>query len=90
MTRFSSLPAQLGITAVLATVLSFATPVFVDRQEFTKAVVNYSKNPSADNDAILRIESAKNQRISLTTHIEASGSSLCLDERRLVLSSSMA
>jgi hypothetical protein len=41
MTSFSSLPAQLGITAVLALVASVAMPVFVDCREFTNAVDNY-------------------------------------------------
>jgi len=61
------------ITAVLATSLSFAIPVFVDRHEYAKAVSNYVKNPSSENDAILRVERAKNQRIVLRTHIEAAG-----------------
>ena len=73
MRRIGRLPAQLVITAVLATALSFVTPVFVHRNEFTKAVVDYVKNPNSENDAILRVERAKNQRIALRTHIEAAG-----------------
>jgi len=73
MPRSASLPAQLVITALLATVVAFAIPVFVDRQEYTRAVTNYVKNPSPENDALLRVEGAKSRRISFTTHLEASG-----------------
>jgi hypothetical protein len=64
---------QLGITAVLATVLSFVVPVFVDRHEYAKAVVDYVKNPNSENDAVLKAERAKNQRIALEAHIVAAG-----------------
>jgi hypothetical protein len=63
----------LGITAVLATVLSFAMPVFVDRHEYAKAIVDYVKNPNSENGAVLRIERTKNQRVALTAHIAAAG-----------------
>ena len=71
--RRAHLAAQLGITAVLAAVLSFVVPVFVDRHEYAKAVVDYVKNPNSENDAILRLERTKNQRIALRTHIVAAG-----------------
>jgi hypothetical protein len=61
------------ITALLATALAFVPPVFVHRTEFTKAVRDYVKNPNSENDAILKIERAKNERIALRTHIEAAG-----------------
>jgi hypothetical protein len=61
------------ITAVLATVLSFVVPVFVDRHEYAKAVVDYTKNPNSENDAILRGERAKNQGIALRSHVVAAG-----------------
>jgi len=64
---------QLGITAVLATVLSFVVPVFVDRHEYAKAVVDYVKNPNSENDAVPKAERAKNQRITLEAHIVAAG-----------------
>jgi len=73
MRHIGRLPAQLVITAVLATALSFVTPVFIHRNEFTKAVVDYAKNPNSENDAILRIERAKNRRITLKTHIVDAG-----------------
>jgi hypothetical protein len=73
MRRIARLPMQLGITAVLATVLSFVVPVFVDRHEYAKAVVDYVKNPSSANDAVLKVERAKNQRLALETHIVAAG-----------------
>jgi hypothetical protein len=72
MTRIGRLTAQLGITVVLATALSFALPVFVDRPDYTRAVSNYAKNPSSDNGEILR-ESARNQRAFLRTHIAVTG-----------------
>ena len=73
MTRIGRLAAQLGITVVLATALSFAIPVFVDRPDYTRAVSNYAKNPSSANDEILKVESAKNQRTVLRTHIATTG-----------------
>jgi hypothetical protein len=63
----------LGITAVLATALSFVTAVFVHRNEYTKAVVDYVKNPNSENDAVLRVQRTKNQRIAFETHIVAAG-----------------
>ena len=71
MRRIGRLCAQLVITAVLATALSFVTPVFIHRNEYTKAVVDYVKNPNSENGAILRIERAKNQGIALRTHVVA-------------------
>jgi hypothetical protein len=53
MRHIARLPAQLVITAMLATVLSFITPVFVDRHEYAKAVVDNIKNPNSENDATL-------------------------------------
>jgi hypothetical protein len=71
MNRIGRLPTQLAITAVLATALSFVTPVFIHRNAFTKAVVDYAKNPNSENDAALNVERAKNQQIIFTTHLEA-------------------
>jgi hypothetical protein len=65
--------AQLGITAVLAAVLSSVVPVFIDRHEYAKAVVDYAKNPNSENDVTLRLERTKNQRIAMRTHIVAAG-----------------
>jgi len=53
---------------VLATVLSFVVPVFVDRHEYAKAVMDYVKNPNSENDAVLKAERVKNQRMALETH----------------------
>jgi hypothetical protein len=73
MRRNARLPMQLGITAVLATVLSFVVPVFVDRHEYAKAVVDFVKNPNSENDAVLKAERVKNQRMALETHLVAAG-----------------
>jgi hypothetical protein len=73
MIRPARLSAQLAITAVLATVLSFVVPVFVDRHEYAKAVDDYAKNPSSENDATLQLERTKNERIALKTHVAAAG-----------------
>ena len=73
MKLIGRLCVQLLITAVLATALAFAPPVFVHRKEYTKAVRDYVENPNSENDAMLRVERAKNQRIALKTHIEAAG-----------------
>jgi hypothetical protein len=73
MRRSGRLTAQVGITAVLATVLAFVVPVFVDRHEYAKAVMDNIKNPNSENDATLRIERAKTQRIALEIHVVAAG-----------------
>ena len=73
MKRIGSFPAQLRITALLSTALAFAIPVFVDRHEYTKAVVDYVKNPNPENGAALRAERAKNQRVVLRTDLVAAG-----------------
>jgi hypothetical protein len=73
MTRIGRLTAQLGITVVLATALSFAIPVFVDRRDYARAVSNYAKNPSPENNKILRLESATNKEARLKTRIVATG-----------------
>jgi hypothetical protein len=73
MRGIGRLTAQLGITLALATAISFAIPVFVDRHDYARAVSNYAKNPSPDNDKILRLESATNQQAQLKTHMAATG-----------------
>ena len=73
MTRIGRLTAQLGITVVLATALSFTIHVFADRRDYARAVSNYTKNPSPENDKVLRLESATNQQAQLKTHIAATG-----------------
>jgi hypothetical protein len=73
MTRIGRLTAQLGITVVLAITLSFALPVFVDRPDYTRAVSNYAKNQSSYNAEILSVESAKNHRAVLRTHVATTG-----------------
>jgi hypothetical protein len=73
MTRIVRFATQLGIAVVLATALSFAIPVFVDRPDYTRAVSNYAKNQSSANGEILKVESAKNQRTMLRTHIATPG-----------------
>lgn len=73
MRRIAHLPTQLGITAVLAIVLSFVVPVLLDRHEYAKAVVDYAKNPNSENETLLRVENAKNQRIVVKTHIATAG-----------------
>jgi len=86
MRRLGRLPAQLLITTVLSTALAFAIPVFVDRHEYAKAVVDYVKNPNPENDATLRAERAKNQRLVLRTDLVAAGVLFILDECRLLRS----
>jgi hypothetical protein len=85
MRQIARLPAQLVITAVLATVLSFATPVFVDRHEYAKAVMDNIKNPNSENDATLRIERTKTERIALGIHIVAAGALFVLINTGLLL-----
>src|SRR2546421_12569120 len=73
MKRIGSFPAQLLITALLSTALAFAIPGFVDRHEYGKAVVDHVKNPNSENDATLKAERAKNQRLALRTNLVVAG-----------------
>jgi hypothetical protein len=66
MTCSIRLTWQFGITAILSAFLAFAVPVFVDRDEYTKAFEKYLRDPSADNEANMRAEGAKNGLIELT------------------------
>ena len=59
------------MSAILAGLLSFLVPVFVDRRDFTKAVHEYTKNPTAENEATMERERAKNERVANVTHFEA-------------------
>jgi hypothetical protein len=65
--------ARLALTAVIATTVAFATPVFVDRVDYTRAVANYAKNSNPENDAAFRIETAKNERIQLLVRLSVAG-----------------
>jgi hypothetical protein len=71
--RFTRYTTQLAITAVLATALSVAVPVFMDRREYAEAVLKYAKNPSPDNEANLRIATAKNQGLTMISRITVAG-----------------
>ena len=66
LSRF--LPRVL-ITATLAATLAFLSPVFVDRREYTAAVVSFVKNPTVDSGMTLALERHRNQRIALITHL---------------------
>jgi hypothetical protein len=63
---------QLGIVALLAAVLSFSIPIFVDSHQFAESAANYARNPNPENAAVLRGESSKKSRIALTTHLQIS------------------
>jgi len=63
--------SQAVVSTVLASLLSFLLPVFVDRRDFTTAVHEYVKNPTVDNETTMERERAKNERIALVTHLEA-------------------
>ena len=65
--------ARLALTAVIATTVAFAIPVFVDRLDYTRAVVNYTKNSNPENDAAWRVETAKNERIQLLVRLMVAG-----------------
>jgi hypothetical protein len=39
------------------------------RNEYSSAVVNYTRNASPENEATLKAESAKNQQVVLRTHL---------------------
>ena len=62
---------QLLVTTVLAVVIGFAIPVQVDRQSYASAVAHYSREPTKENEAVLTVERAANQREIRTAHAEA-------------------
>jgi hypothetical protein len=45
----------------------------MDRREYAEAVLSYAKNPSPDNDAHLRIATAKNQQLTMISRMTAAG-----------------
>jgi len=65
--------SRAAVSAVLATLLSFLVPVFVNRRDFTRAVHEYTRNPTAENEAIMERERSENRRIAWITHLEAAG-----------------
>jgi hypothetical protein len=73
MRRIAHLAAQWGIRRCSLPFCPFVVPVFVDRHEYARAVVDYVKNPNSENNAIRRLERTKNQRIALRTPIVAAG-----------------
>ena len=73
MTRITPLAVQIVVTVVLATVLSLAVPVFVDRREYEKAVFNYTIDPNPANNSTLKAESASNLRHELNIRLATAG-----------------
>ena len=73
MKSIKALPTQLAVTAILASIIAFTPPVFVNRLAFNRAFMNYIKNPTAENGATLKAERAINERVVLTTHLEVFG-----------------
>jgi hypothetical protein len=73
MKRLTRLSVQLAVTLVLATSLSFVVPVFVNSVDYSKAVLNYTKDPNFNNEAVLRAENAKKQRAAVETRAMAAG-----------------
>jgi len=65
--------SRLAVTAVLAALIAFLVPVFVDRQEFARAVTEYVKNPTPENEAIMERERDENRRVALMMHFAATG-----------------
>jgi hypothetical protein len=63
--------ARLVITAILALVVAFAVPQTLHRRDFDKAFFAYYRNPTAENETVLRREQAKNNRIWLLTNAAA-------------------
>jgi uncharacterized membrane protein YraQ (UPF0718 family) len=71
--RPSSSLFRFFVTLVVAVVLAFCIPVFVDSHEYTRAVYNWTENPSVENRAMVTEETAKRDRIALITHLAAVG-----------------
>jgi hypothetical protein len=65
--------ARLAVTMTLALLLSFLTPVFIDRPEYAVAVSKFSKNPTVENGVALALEAQKHRREVLAAHLEIAG-----------------
>ena len=69
--RLVSSPAlQFVLVTICAVALGFTIPVFVHRQEYAKAVADFTREPSQENERTLTVEWAKNQHVKHTTHEE--------------------
>jgi hypothetical protein len=73
MTHLARTAVQIVVTAALAAALSLAVPVFHDRREYVDAAFNYAKNPSPQNEAVLRVERDKNQSSIMVSRATAAG-----------------
>ncbi|HKO05743.1 MAG TPA: hypothetical protein VJW51_13390 [Candidatus Acidoferrales bacterium] len=49
--------SRLVVTAALAALIAFLVPVFVDRRDFARAVTEYVKNSTPENEAVMERES---------------------------------
>jgi hypothetical protein len=73
MNRAKRLSIQLTTTAGLALLLFFGVPTIVDRRDYTAAVSQMLKNPSPENEAVLRREEAKNRHLAFVVNASAAG-----------------
>lgn len=55
----------LGITLIIAILIAWAIPPFVDRRDFVAAVNNYEKIPTLENEVALAREYDENRRTGL-------------------------
>jgi hypothetical protein len=55
----------LLMTYVCAFILAYLMPEQIDRQEYARAVVAYTQNPTQENEAALKTERRINDRIHL-------------------------
>jgi hypothetical protein len=66
-------PIRLAVTLALAALIASLIPPFIDRREYTAAVVTYANNPTLKNGVVLAREAAKNHRLVLLTRLGAGG-----------------
>jgi hypothetical protein len=56
--------SRLVVTAALAALIAILVPVFVDRRDYTVAVLNCAKNPTLDNGVRVVQEYEKTRRLT--------------------------
>ena len=71
--KFKAAFRQVVTTAILALGIALLIPVFVHRRHYDAAVVNWVRNPTAENHAVLRAEALKSERVAFRTQMEVGG-----------------
>lgn len=66
-----TLERQLIVTMVLALVVGVCTPVYVHRRDFDAAFLRWRHQPTAENEAVMKVEAKKNSAVLKRSQIES-------------------